>query len=520
MAATRNSRPARTSKRPTAKTALPGGWLAVTAVTLLLACWSAAAIWYIYSHGWLLYYGDAEAHLKIARRIVDSKTPGYDQIGTVWLPLPHALMLPFVPDDGLWRSGLAASIPMGACFVLAGAFLFAAVRRIFRSAAAAAVALVLFAANPNVMYLQSTAMTEAVFFATFFALLFFTVRFRDTQGWGSLVGAGISACLGTLTRYEGWFLLPFAALYLLLAAKQRRIAASCVFCLIAGLGPLYWLAHNWWLTGDALEFFRGPYSPRAIQRSQYYPGKDNWALAWLQFRTAAQLCAGWAMIWMGLAGAIVAAMRRAWWPLLLAALPPAFYVWSMHSSSGTPIFVPGLWPESYYNTRYGLALLPALLLGAAAMVTTAPPKWRTAIAVLVVAAGAMQWAIRPGPDSWITWKESQVNSDARREWTRQAAEYLGERYVPGTGIITSSSDLIGIFRMAGIPLRELLTEDNGLPFDATMQRPAMLRQQWAVVMGGDPVQTAIWKAPRFGIHYQLRRMIVVKGAPVIEIYSR
>ena len=47
-----------------------------------LSLLSAAAVWFVYAHGWTLYYGDAEAHLMIARRIVDSLTPGYEQLGT------------------------------------------------------------------------------------------------------------------------------------------------------------------------------------------------------------------------------------------------------------------------------------------------------------------------------------------------------------------------------------------------------------------------------------------------------
>jgi hypothetical protein len=47
------------------------------------------------------------------------------------------------------------------------------------------------------------------------------------------------------------------------------------------------------------------------------------------------------------------------WPLALLALPPAFYVWSIHSS-GTPLYVPVLWPFSFYNTRYAVAALPLL----------------------------------------------------------------------------------------------------------------------------------------------------------------
>jgi len=62
----------------------------------VLAALSAAAVSWFHGQGFLLYYGDAQAHLNIARRLIDSRTPNYEQIGTVWLPLPHLMMLPFV----------------------------------------------------------------------------------------------------------------------------------------------------------------------------------------------------------------------------------------------------------------------------------------------------------------------------------------------------------------------------------------------------------------------------------------
>src|SRR4030088_936439 len=76
-----------------------------------LALLSGAAVAFFWSRGWLLYYGDAEAHLNIARRIVDSRTPGYDQVGTSWLPLLHWLLIPGVRIDELWFNGLAGAIP-------------------------------------------------------------------------------------------------------------------------------------------------------------------------------------------------------------------------------------------------------------------------------------------------------------------------------------------------------------------------------------------------------------------------
>ena len=85
-----------------------------------------SALGFVGSRGYTLYYGDAEAHLNHARRIVDSRTPGPDELGNVWLPLPHLRMIPFVKNDALWRSGWAGAIPWGACFVLSGVLLFAA----------------------------------------------------------------------------------------------------------------------------------------------------------------------------------------------------------------------------------------------------------------------------------------------------------------------------------------------------------------------------------------------------------
>src|SRR5438874_461932 len=59
-----------------------------------------------WQRGEILLYGDAVAHIGIARRVIDSATPGFAQLGTVWLPLPHLLMLPFVAADFWWRLGV------------------------------------------------------------------------------------------------------------------------------------------------------------------------------------------------------------------------------------------------------------------------------------------------------------------------------------------------------------------------------------------------------------------------------
>ena len=81
----------------------------------------------------------------------------------------------------------------------------------------------------------------------------------------------------------------------------------------------------------------------------------------------------------------------------------------MHSG-GTPIFVPTLWPFSYYNTRYALAALPLLAIAGAGVVLLAPPRSRPWIAAAILLAAATPWLLRPQPGDWVTWKESQRNS--------------------------------------------------------------------------------------------------------------
>ena len=483
---------------------------------LALAIVSGVAVWFFWSQGWLLWYGDAEAHLNTARRILDSQTPGYDQIGTVWLPLLHLLILPFVAADTWWRSGLAGSFGPAACFVAGGTFFCAAALRIFRSTPAALAATALVALNPNMLYLQSIPMTEGVFFGCLGALLYYSVLFRESQRWKHVIAAGVAACLASLTRYDGWFLIPFAAAWFLLASRRNRVPVALAFAAIASIGPLYWLANNWYLTGDWLDFYRGPYSAAAIQGGKSYPGHGNWDAAWYYYQTAVQLAAGPGLSVMALPGAVVALARRAFWPMALLALPPAFYVLNLHSGA-SPIFVPTLWPHSYYNTRYGLAALPLLALAAGALTLAVPRRLEALTALLVVVAGGIHWVVYPQAANWITWAESRANSTGRRAWMHKASDYLRPRYREGTGIVSSGGDdFFGIYRDMGIPLSETFSVCNGLPFVAAESRPDLwLWQQWAVVKEGDAIQKA---AARSGYTLELR--IVEKDEPVIEIYRR
>src|SRR6187455_292766 len=113
-------------------------------MALAAALGGAYAAWHYHRLGLTLSHYDARGHLVVARRIADSITPGWQQIGAVWLPLPHLLNAIPVQVDFFYRTGASAvAISIAA---VAGA--------------------VVFALNPNVLYLQSTPMTEPLLLAT------------------------------------------------------------------------------------------------------------------------------------------------------------------------------------------------------------------------------------------------------------------------------------------------------------------------------------------------------------------
>lgn len=290
-----------------------------------------------------------------------------------------------------------------------------------------------------------------------------------------------------------------------------------LFAALASFAPVYWMAHSWWETANFLDFYNGPYSAQAIQHGQPYPGFHDWPKAMLYYRVAGQLCAGWPLLLIGFAGLCLALARkqRSVAAISFLLLTPAFYVWSIHSS-GNPIHVPQLYPFSYYNTRYGIALAVAAAFAAGSLVGQ-----RRSLAIAVPMISLAPWLLHPAPDTWITWKESDVNSISRRAWTRAGAQFFEAHYQGGEGVLTysGSGDIGGIFSQAQIPLREVLHIGNGPAWLAATRRSDVVhRELWALAQEGDALDCALSSANNSP--YKLTELIQVRDAPVLKIWRR
>jgi hypothetical protein len=188
----------------------------------------------------VLSHYDARAHLVVARRIIDNLTPGWQQVGAVWLPLPHLINAIPAQVDVLYRTGAFASLVSVACFGIAAYAVARLIMVTTGSPLGAVVATTLMAINPNLLYLQATPLTEAMLFATLFLAILWLyewVPLNDDRVPGRLAMALVAAML---TRYEAW---PVVATAIAMAAwASARLGATAAIAVRRGLRLAAWPA--------------------------------------------------------------------------------------------------------------------------------------------------------------------------------------------------------------------------------------------------------------------------------------
>ena len=498
---------------------------------------SIAAFFFYLKRGDLLLYGDAVAHINIARRVIDSRTPGLLQLGTVWLPLPHLLMLPFLISRWLWQSGIGGSIPSLVAYVLSVTGIFRLAQSVLGSAKnqqppeagfAPWFAAAIFALNPNLIYLQTTAMTEPVYLAFFiWALVFVCTVLRacaagDTKrSTSSLINAGFCLAGACFTRYDGWFLAAVLTTILLLLARVPKFAPLRPgvkrFALLAAAAPALWLGYNYAIYGNPLEFANGPYSAKVIEQKSIaagtapHPGTHNLRIAFRYFFKSAELNMGegkWQVFWLCsllLGTAIVVLFQRRLRPLLFLWVPVPFYMLSI-AHSGVPLYVPTWWPFSYYNVRYGIEMLPAFAVftaiaanGLIRFAVSKKSRLVIAIVFLLLVAGSYLQVWRAGP---VSFQEAVINSRSRIALETAVASRL-EILPPNSTFLMYLGDHVGALQQAGIPLDRVINEGNHRPWkrpadpdglwERTLEHPAAYAN-YVIAFDSDPVASAANKS--------------------------
>src|SRR5205085_1059767 len=187
-------------------------WLYVTLIIACIAC--IVTSWYSFQQQDILLYSDAYSHLRVARSVLDGSGLSIAQLGGVWLPLPHLLMLPFVWNDYLWQTGLAGSIPSMLCYLISALYLYLAAHALTHDGRVSCIGALVFILNPNILYLQTTPLSDLVCFATLTMATYHFLRWVQDDSPKQLIFAAACTFLATLASYDGWVL--FLALFVLI----------------------------------------------------------------------------------------------------------------------------------------------------------------------------------------------------------------------------------------------------------------------------------------------------------------
>jgi hypothetical protein len=477
---------------------LPAGLaLAVWAAILVVAFGS---LHFFYTRGLTQLYGDTFAHMAGARRLFDSLTPGYPEIGNVWLPMFQVLVAPLSVSDHLWRTGLAGSLIATAAFAVSAWFLFRLALEMNGSTPAAFVTLAVFLLCPSMLYLSSTPMTEPLAIVWLVLAVYALFRYQMSGGAGWVVAAAVAAFFGTLTRYSGWYLLPFAALFVLLARKgswRGRLSRATLFSVIACLGPALWMLHDAVAAGNPLEFYNGPDSAKAIYAHQVattafrYPTDGSILLSARYYVEDLRLILGpWLLVLAGL-GLIMWVLERRFRKgraatLLLLVLFP-FYIQAM-AGAGVALYVPTYFPHSYYNLRYGIEMLPGIALLASFVISpTLSRGFQTGmLAGCLVVLGAQNiWMMAWGARKLPVVREGILNTPCKTQPDQALIAFFRRNY-DGQRILMQPGEWPCVAPTLDIHFRNILSGSNRI-YWRKLPDDAQKLVGWIVSGEGDPV---------------------------------
>ncbi len=491
-------------------------------VGIFLTVVSVVAFTHYYQNGLGLAYNDARSHLNIGRRVVEGLKPGMAQLGSVWLPLPHALMIPTIWVDSMWHSGLAGAIQSMIAFVATGLLIYTWLRYLEVGIVGRLVGVALFASNLNILYLQSTAMTELLLMATMMAGSYYLLKWHRDEKLVNLIYAAAWIMIASLTRYEGWFLLAGATVLVILQTFRKKgyqeaEGTMFLFVTLASFGIFLWLLWNQLIFNDALYFAFGPFSAHAQQSQLNQAGilltKGNILLSFKIYLYALAYNTGAFTSVLAAAGALalwsskkVSMDIKIGSTLLL--IPIAFNIVALFLGHSV-LFIQGISGNTWFNVRYGAMAIPPIAILVGYLVHRLRGMQGTLIGLLVF----VSFFSYMSQDA-VTIDDARVGSSQKN--VTQVSGWLKE-YVPSKAgfILISAASHDAIIFSSGLPMKRFIHEGTGSYWETATTVP----DRWArwIVMrthdDNDLTFRSIKNTPGF------QRYRLVESYPFADIYE-
>ncbi|MEU6859740.1 glycosyltransferase [Glycomyces sp. NPDC046736] len=475
----------------------PGAALVLLAAVVA----SIAAYFYFADQGLLLAYKDANSHLLIARRVVDSPTAGLAQLGGVWLPLPHLLAAPLAAWEVLYLNGFAGAAVSMIAYVVAVRYLFVHARSLSGHWAGGLAAAGLFALNPNVLYLQATAMTELLLFACALAALHHLHEWCVEARLRDLTLASVAVLAATLTRYEGWILLGVAGAIVVYTAlrRHRRWAhaegSTMVFGFVAGAGVVGWMAWNLAIFGDPMNWKSGEYADSSLWVAEGEANVGSLPTAAETYGLASLHNLGIVTAALGLAGLIAYAahhrLRHArLTPYAMLVFAP-FFVWALYTGE-RPLHVEEVM-GALYNVRFGLIMLIPAAIFAGYLVGVLARRVRANWAAAVLAAVTIGGATVAVGGAVTLDEAAEYRTSGWEADNAAVAAWLREHHDGGTTLMMSFENESVTFE-SQVPTGSLVYEGSYRIWEEALADPHAAGIEWIYMRATPGSEDDVWEA--------------------------
>jgi len=449
---------------------------------MILSGISLFCFMYYLNNGLGIAYNDARSHLDIGRRVVEGLKPGLAQLGSVWLPLPHLLMVPTIWNDFMWHSGLAGALQSMISFVLTGIIIYLYLGKIGVGLLGRFIGVLVFVANVNVLYLQSTAMTELLLLATMTAGAYELMLWFKKEQLLNLIKSSFWIMLSTLIRYDGWFLLTLVAFLVIIKTMKSKGIKSAegmflFFCTLGGFGIMLWLLWNQLIFKDALFFAFGPYSARAQQLQLEEAGvlatRGNLLLSTKVYLYALLYNSYAFNAVLGVIGAIVFWLdKKMKSSIKIASLalfaPFVFNVLALYLGHSV-LFIQGVSGGTWFNARYGIMMMPSLAVFIGYLMHRAGYLKYSVLGLwlfVIVFAFANQDA--------VTIDDARVGSSQKN--VSEVSGWLKEHTKDKEGfILISAASHDAIIFSSGLPMKRFIHEGTGKYWESATTSP----DRWA-----------------------------------------
>jgi hypothetical protein len=393
-----------------------------------------------------------------------------------------------------------------------------------QSRLAGAAAAFVFISNPNILYLQSTPMTELPLIAFFILSTYYFIRFIQSESnFNYLLLAALFSFCATLTRYDGWFLVLAQAAVLGLiyfpirlnlksrmegarrywdSSRWQKLEGHLVlFGSLAFAGILLWMVWGYLILGDPLYFTHSGYSAKSQQQAWLsrgeLPAYHDVGQSFLYYGATTFSNLGGIIFSLAALGVLIYLFDRRiyhrWLIMAILLVPFAFNVVTLYLGQSV-IFIPQVTPESFewnlFNVRYGVMMVPFAAFVVGYLMWMAKPLAKALVCLALLA----QIALYPlGQADVVSYQDGVAGLSSASAKIPTAQYWFNDNYDYGLVLVDDFARTLSIVR-TDVPMQNVIYVGNKPYWEESLDEPEKYAR-WIIMQQDDQVWKSINDRP-------------------------